>query len=84
MTITGNFERFYYANFETNFLKNKKLVKNLKYRFLVEISTMKNAIFTYKTALSKANVKTNRMGSMTNRMGPITKSGVLQLTTLFF
>ena len=34
-----------------------------KYRFLVSSTKMENATFPYKTALSEANVKTNRMGS---------------------
>ena len=37
--------------------------------------------FSFKTALSEANVKTNRMGLQN---GPSTKSEVLLVTTLFF
>ena len=33
-TINGNFERFQYFNFETEFLKNEKLFKKLEYHFL--------------------------------------------------
>ena len=32
-------------------------------RFLVESDRIENATFSYKTALTEANVKTNRMGS---------------------
>ena len=42
---------------------------------------IENKSFPFKTALSKANVKTNRMRLQN---GPITKSGVLPVTTLFF
>ena len=63
MTITGNFECFQYFNFEINFLKNETFFKNLEYRFLVESTAIENATFPYKTSLSEANVKTNRIGS---------------------
>ena len=67
--------------FEISFLKNEKHFKKTGKIFLVESTTMENATFSYKTTLPITNVKTNRMGS-TN--GPITTSGVLSLTTLFF
>ena len=35
----------------------------MEYRFLVESTKIDNITFPYKTALSEANVKTNRMGS---------------------
>ena len=35
----------------------------MEYRFLVESTKIDNITFSYKTALSEANVKTNRMGS---------------------
>ena len=41
----------------------KTFFKKLEKRFLVESTKIKNASFPYKTALSKANVKVNRMGS---------------------
>ena len=62
MTVTRNLERFYYTNFQIGFLK-KNFFEKLKYRFLVEGTTMENVTFPYNTALSKANVKTNRMCS---------------------
>ena len=70
MTITGNFERFYYSNYETSFLKKSFFVK-LEDRFLVESTTMENTTFTTwkiphfyeKLPFQKPNVKTNRMGS---------------------
>ena len=48
------------------------------YCFLVESTTMENTTFRYKTALSKANAKTNRMGTQN---GLIKVSGVFPLTT---
>ena len=39
------------------------LFKKLEYCFLVESTKIDNITFPYKTALSEANVKTNRMGS---------------------
>ena len=38
------------------------LFKKLEYHFLVENTKIENAIFPYKTALSEANVKTNKIG----------------------
>ena len=64
MKTTGIFERFQYFNFKTNFLKNlNPFQKKMEYFFLVESTKLENATFPCKTALSKANVKTNKMGS---------------------
>ena len=38
-------------------------MRNEEYRFLVESIKIKSASFPYKTALSEANIETNRMGS---------------------
>ena len=35
----------------------------MEYRFLTETNKIENASFSYKTALSEANVKTNRMAT---------------------
>ena len=43
------------------FWKTKTFFKKLAYRFLVENTEIENASFPYKTAISEANVKTNRM-----------------------
>ena len=51
------------------------------YGFWIERTKIENAIFPYKTTLSKASVKTNRMGVPN---GPITRNRVLPLTALFF
>ena len=39
----------------------KNFFKKLEDRFLVETSKIENTLFPFKTALSEANVKTNRM-----------------------
>ena len=70
------------------FWKTQILFKKLEYRFLVQSTKIEsyiwklrlNATFPYKTALSEANIKTNRVGSN----GSITKNEVLPETTLFF
>ena len=63
MTISESFKRFQYFNFEANFLENENLFKKLEYRFLVETTKIENTSFPFKTALSEANVKTNRMAT---------------------
>ena len=45
------------------FWKTKIFFKQLEYRFLVESTNIENASFPYKSAISEANVKTNRMGT---------------------
>ena len=55
LTITGNFEYFQYFNFF------QYLTKNWDNVFLVTSTKIENAAFLYKTVLSEANVKTNRM-----------------------
>ena len=44
------------------FSKTKTFLKKLEYRFLDESNRIEKATFPYKTAQSKANVKSNRMG----------------------
>ena len=64
MTISGNFDCFQFFNFDTNFLKNENLFfKKLENSFIVESTMIERVTYPYKTALSKANVKTNRMVS---------------------
>ena len=43
------------------FWKTKTFFKKLEYSFLVEATKTKNIPFPFKTALSEAHVKTNRM-----------------------
>ena len=45
------------------FWKAKTFFKKLEYRFLVETTKIENTSFPFKTALSEANVKTNRMAT---------------------
>ena len=63
MTISESFKRFQYFNFETNFLENENLFQKTGVPFLVESAKIEYTLFTYKTAISEANVKTNRMVS---------------------
>ena len=63
MTISENFEHFQYFNFETDFLENENFFQKTGVPFLVERTKIEKASFPYKTAISEANVKTNRMVS---------------------
>ena len=45
------------------FWKTKTFFKNLEYRFLVETTKIENSSFPFKTVLSEANVKINRMAT---------------------
>ena len=45
------------------FWKRKIFFKKLEYSFLVETTKIENTPFSFKTALSEANVKTNRMAT---------------------
>ena len=56
MAITGNIEHFQCFNFETNFLKNEKILQKLEYGFSVERTKIENETFPCKTALSEGNV----------------------------
>ena len=58
------------------FWKAETFLKKLEYRFLVEITKIENTTFPYKTPLSEANVKTNRIGEY--------KMGVSQRTEFHF
>ena len=42
------------------FWKTKIFITKLEYRFSVESIKVENASFPYKTAMSEANIKTNR------------------------
>ena len=61
MTISENFEHFQHFNFEADFLENENFFKKLEYRFLAERTKIEKTSFPYKTAISAANVKINRM-----------------------
>ena len=45
VTISENFERFQYFNFETDFLENENFFQKLEYRFLVERTKIEKASF---------------------------------------
>ena len=59
--LSENFKRFQYFNFETGLLENENHFQKLEYRFLVESTKIENASFPYKTAISEANAKANKM-----------------------
>ena len=64
MAINGNFQRFQYFSFEADFIENEILFqKNRSTIFSNESTKIENASFSYKTAISEAIVKTNRMVS---------------------
>ena len=63
VTISENFERFQYFNFEPDFLENKSFSKNWSIVVLDENIYIKNASFPYKTVISEANPKTNKIMS---------------------
>ena len=62
------------------FWKMKTIFKKLEYFFLA-VRRLKTAIFLQKTALTEANVKTNRMGSSKLNYH---KEGVFLVATIFF
>ena len=63
VTNGGSIERLQFFNFETNFLESKSLFQKTGVPFLVESTRIENAFFSYKTVLSEANIKTNRIVS---------------------
>ena len=73
---------FNIATLKQIFWKMKTFIKKLETCLLVEKTKTESALFPYKTAVSKANLKTNRI--MTEQIGPITENGVLPVDTLFF
>ena len=44
-------------------MENENFFRKLEYRFLVERTKTENASFRYKTIISEANAKTNKMAS---------------------
>ena len=63
MTISESFKRFQHINFETDFMENEDLFQKSGVPFLVEATMIENTSFLFKTALSEANVKTNRVAT---------------------
>ena len=68
-------------NLEPIAKKRKTFFKKLEYRLLIESTKIENVSFSYKTALSGANVKTNSMVS--TKWTYKKNNGVLPVTTLF-
>ena len=58
-----SFKRFQYFNCETNFLGNENLFQKTREPFLVEATKIESTSFPFKTALSEANVKANRIAT---------------------
>ena len=56
VTVSENFKRFQYFNFEIDFLENKNFFQKTGVQFLVESTKIENASFPYKTAISEPNV----------------------------
>ena len=54
---------FYTLTVKLVFSKTQTIFKKLEYPFFVESTKIENTTFPYKTALSEANFKTNRMRS---------------------
>ena len=50
-------------NSETDFLENENLFQKTGVPFLVETTKIESTSFSFKTALSETNVKTNRMAT---------------------
>ena len=80
MTFTEDFECFQYFDFEKKFSEKHKLHLETGVRFSAESIKIENATFSYKTDLSKLNVKTNRINVQN---GLITKNGVLPQTFVY-
>ena len=61
VTIKGYFQCFQYLTLEQVVWKTKTSIKKLEYHFSIESTAIENATFPFRTALSKANIKGNRM-----------------------
>ena len=82
MTTTGNFERFHYFIFETNFLKNRNLFsKNWSTAFQFKVLRLKAQYFHTKLPCHKPVL---RQIEWRIQNEPGTRNGVLPGTTLFF
>ena len=69
VTITGG-SNINTLTLKQVFRKTKTILKELEYLFIVESTMIESATFPYKIALSKANIKINRMKAQN---GSITK-----------
>ena len=59
--LVENFNVFNALTLIQIFWKMETFFKKLEYRFSVETNKIENTSFAFKTALSEANIKTNRM-----------------------
>ena len=64
------------------FWKTETFFKKLENHFLVETTKIENTSFLFKTTLSEANVKTNRMAD--TKLAYLKEGGVFPVTALFF
>ena len=82
MTVTENFERFQYFNFEKNFPKNETFFKKLENHFLVEKTKTENAtLILNKATTQKSELRQIEWGV---QYRPIRKSGILPVSFSFF
>ena len=81
MTITGHFERFQYYNFETIFLKNANSLQKTRALFQLQVLRLKTQHFHTNLLCQKPMLRQIEWG-VQNR--PITKNGVLPVTSSFF
>ena len=65
------------------FCKTKTFFKKPEHRFLTQSSKIKNASFSYKIAISEANVMLRQIEWWVQN-GPIAKNGVLPVAASFF
>ena len=74
VSVIGNFERFEYFNFETNFLISEKT-------FLVESTKIENPAFSTKLPCQKPMFRQRELGVQN---GPISNNWACPVTTFFF
>ena len=60
-TISEKFEHFRYFIFETDFLENENIFQKTGVLFVVGNTKIEKTSIPYKSDISEANVKTNRM-----------------------
>ena len=65
MTVTGNFERFQYFNFETNFLKNDNILQKTGVILLAKKIEMENVNFRTKLPCQKPMLRQIEWGGST-------------------
>ena len=63
MTISNVSNVFNTLTLKQIFWKTKAFFKRVESRFLVQTTKIENTSFSFKTALSEANVRTNRMAT---------------------